>query len=337
MKDINHDNVYSVKLSNDRNLNKIDNLYSNHSKAHTLDLEQISYAEEYNLINEKNESQQKIDILSNKIRNYNTLRVILNEIENILANYSINNLKFDDENLISRNHNEKIIDEELEYLKNINVELLLSKVFNVIDKNNNSSLLFYNKENHIKNSILKKDNKGDYDEDHRKLIRIKLMNTIEFNLKKFIKSKQDLIETIGFKKKINYENKIQNSIINNLNEIIEKINKTLLDITSSLNHKISCIYDENVIECNKIYSFVIKKQDNLESIVNNIYDEYMSKILDDETDKKLEIEILKELSEIEKIENELVYLENKEKELLHDEEYIELVKEYKKYSNLSSL
>lgn len=335
MKDLFKENQ---KFDNKRNNHIKDNIQKTQTLESGLDiasdlgdLDKSCFEEFSKNINDI-DNNKKLKVLEEKIKKYNLLRVILNEIENILTDFTILNFQ-NEESIDSRNDK----NEELQYLKDINTEILINRTFELIDnKDNNTSFLFYDSENHKKNTILKKDSNGNYDENHRKLIRIKLMNTIEFNLKKMIKSKHNILEKIGNEKNIN-ENKNNIHTINQLNDQINNINEILLELTNSLNQKISGIYEENIVECNKIHSFILKKQENLDNLLNHIYNSYISKILDDETEKKIDIEILKEKAEINRIENEINYLERKHLEVSQDEEYIELVKEYKKYSNLTSL
>lgn len=212
---------------------------------------------------------------------YNTLRIITNELENLEKEYYMsNNTKDDNDDLIDKEDDRvNINNKHLAYFSNLNIEILIDKILSLSLHDDKISLLFTAKEDYSldNNNLVKNNNvcntetvdtKDNNDLEHRRNINIKLLNQTELNVKALINKKQKLYNKLNNMIMRNYQNNDSNK--NYLKN--QKANNQQLNNSSNLsninNSQKAEVASKSLIDINK--DLIIKQEEELLSILNNV-------------------------------------------------------------------
>jgi hypothetical protein len=252
-----------------------------------------------------------LDKLKDLIIEYNTYRIIINELENIEKNYLSSDQSIPKEDKIKN-------ESYYEVFSNINTKLLLDKIFTLDEKNKNSYLFNSNTDFTVIS-----------DEDYRKNILIGLMNKLEQNIHNFIDKKTQLMNSINK----NYYLK-QSDILNTNTETVSLLNQ-LIDVVMS---KINSFHNSNLKQLELNEATLNENIFVATNTSDDIYNYILSNIFSDEFNNTMNLIKSSEESQISNLEQEIEKLQEREKLLSNQsEEYGELVKEYRKLCNLISL
>lgn len=250
--------------------------------------------------------------IKEKVIEYNTYRIIANELENIEKDYLKSEITLNQDDNTNKELYYKVF-------KDINTKLLLDKIFSLDEKNKNS-FLFSNKNDYSEHS----------EEEYRKHILISLMSRLEQNIHCFIDKKISLKSSLGKNTSI-----VKSSDFYNINsETVTLLNNLLEEVMNRIN---------------SFHSIELKQLELNESALNvnisvatntsdDIYNYVLTNLFSDEFHNCLNSIKSSEACQIQNLEEEIEKLTEKEKLLNNQsEEYTELVKEYRKLCNLMSI